>query len=108
MCATSKDDRFLTEVELEEGLKELLMQLGANIRKIRMAKGLTLYQAVSFVEEGITESYLGCIERGEQNTSLKQLLQISYMLQVPLEGLFSGIKLLEKGVKAGQTEWQPV
>ena len=61
--------------------------VGANIRRLRKAKGLTQEQLAH--EAGIAVRYIAGVERGEENPSLKYLVKISHALGVAPSALFS-------------------
>ncbi len=64
------------------GDRELLIQLGRNIKAERIRKGLT---QEDFAEKlGITREYLGRIERGIQNISILKILNISNKLDIEI------------------------
>lgn len=52
--------------------------VGANIRRLRKAKGLTQEQLAH--EAGIAMRYVAGVERGEENPSLKFLVKIAEAL----------------------------
>ncbi|KQZ29375.1 helix-turn-helix domain-containing protein [Caulobacter sp. Root1472] len=52
--------------------------VGANIRRLRKAKGLTQEQLAH--ESGVAMRYVAGVERGEENPSLKFLVKISEAL----------------------------
>lgn len=53
--------------------------VGANIRRLRKAKGLTQEQLAH--EAGIAMRYVAGIERGEENPSLRYLVKIASVLE---------------------------
>lgn len=61
--------------------------LGLAVRSLRAKKG---YSQEGFAyAAGINRTYMGDIERGERNPSLKNLVRISNALGVPLSELVS-------------------
>jgi transcriptional regulator with XRE-family HTH domain len=54
--------------------------VGANIRRLRKAKGLTQEQLAH--ESGVAMRYVAGVERGEENPSLKFLVKIAEALEV--------------------------
>ena len=64
--------------------------LGQIIRKCRHRLGLTQEEAAERV--GITVNFLGMVERGERNITIKNLIKISRGLNCPLAKLFKGIR----------------
>ena len=66
-----------------------LLDLGRKVRELRVAKGLS-QEAFAGVC-GLDRTYIGSVERGERNVSLKNLLRISQTLGVPAADLLSGI-----------------
>jgi transcriptional regulator with XRE-family HTH domain len=63
--------------------------VGRNLRLIRVAKGVP-QERLAFDAE-VDRSYLGGIERGEENPSVDVLERIAATLAVPLRDLFSDI-----------------
>lgn len=68
-----KDERFLKK-------------FGANLKKIRMAKGVS--QEKFAFELGTTQSQIARIELGSINTSISYVAQIAKTLKVPVVALF--------------------
>jgi len=61
-------------------------KFGARMVKIRKTKGITQEQLANMA--GIERSYMGAIERGERNPTLKKVYQISKALQTQAQNLF--------------------
>jgi|AraplaF_Cvi_mTSA_1032040.scaffolds.fasta_scaffold00143_19 transcriptional regulator with XRE-family HTH domain len=62
-----------------------LAAFGQAVRAERAAQGVS--QEELALRAGIDRSYIGAIERGEQNPGLLHLVRISQALQVPLSKL---------------------
>ena len=62
-------------------------QFGGRVRYLRLAKGLS-QEELAF-RAGVHRTYLGGIERGERNPSLKNIAAIAKALDVSLSQLFS-------------------
>jgi transcriptional regulator with XRE-family HTH domain len=62
-------------------------EFGDRIRELRSAKGLS-QEELAF-KAGVHRTYLGGIERGERNPSLKNINAIANALEVTLRELFS-------------------
>lgn len=62
-------------------------QFGERIKDLRLAKGLS-QEELAF-RAGVHRTYLGGIERGERNPSLKNIAAIAMALDVALPELFS-------------------
>jgi len=83
-------------------MKTIEKQFGKRLRKLRLARGLS-QEALAF-KSGMHRTYLGSIERGERNPSLKNITAIAEVLGVSLSQLFSfeertsSAVLLPKGV----------
>lgn len=70
-----------------QGYEALRRGLGLAIRTLRVDKG---YSQEGFAYAvGINRTYMGDIERGERNPSLKNLVRISNALGIPLSELMS-------------------
>lgn len=61
-------------------------QFGEKLRQLRLARGLS-QEELAF-GSGVHRTYLGGIERGKRNPSLKNLAAIAKALGVPLSQLF--------------------
>jgi transcriptional regulator with XRE-family HTH domain len=61
--------------------------IGWNIRRLRVAKGLS--QEKLALEAGIDRSYVGRIERGTENVTVSALETLALILNVPVSELFS-------------------
>ncbi len=73
------------------GMSSLRIQLGRTIRDLREKKGLS--QEGFAAEVGVHRTYMGAVERGEVNVSLKNLERIAVAL-----GMSAG-QLLRKAEK---------
>ncbi|MFN8476064.1 MAG: helix-turn-helix transcriptional regulator [Anaerolineae bacterium] len=70
-------------------MREALAQFGANVRQYRLARGLSQEELASLA--GLHRTYVGGIERGEQNVSLLNILRLAVALQVSPSKLFEGV-----------------
>ena len=64
---------------------QLIARTGRRVRELRRAARLSLEELAH--RAGIDRTYLGAIERGQQNASLRVLHGISSALQVPVARL---------------------
>lgn len=62
------------------------LALGIRIRQIRLSAGLSQEELASKSE--LDRTYVGGIERGERNPSLKNIVRLAVSLKVPVETLF--------------------
>jgi transcriptional regulator with XRE-family HTH domain len=60
--------------------------VGRNVRRIRVAQG-TSQERLAF-DSGVDRSYLGGLERGEENPTVDVLDKLAATLSVPLRELF--------------------
>jgi len=67
-------------------MKMIKEQFGQRLRELRLARGLS--QGKLAFKSGIHRTYLGSIERGERNPSLKNIAAIAEALGVSLSQLF--------------------
>jgi len=67
-------------------MESLQREFGHRLRQLREAKGLSQEELAFKV--GVHRTYLGGIERGERNPSLKNIAAIANALGVPLAELF--------------------
>lgn len=72
-----------------------LQALGAAVREVRARRGLS-QEALGFAS-GLHRNYVGALERGEINATLKTLLRLTAGLRVPLSEL---IDVYERNVAA--------
>ena len=70
-----------------------LVKLGKRIREHRILKGYSQEGLAS--DAGVGRSYMGRIERGEQNISIQNLIQIALTLRVEVGDLIPPIKQLK-------------
>lgn len=66
----------------------LRASLGNVIRSERYRKGFRSQEALAYVA-GFHPAYVGAVERGERNVSLRNLLRIAASLGMPLSGLIA-------------------
>jgi transcriptional regulator with XRE-family HTH domain len=68
--------------------KQLKVDIGGRLKRLRGERGLTQKELASRVRGGVDYTYIGKIERGEQLPSLKILLKIGDALSVPVNYFF--------------------
>ncbi|HEY1200109.1 MAG TPA: helix-turn-helix transcriptional regulator [Niastella sp.] len=78
---------FLHLTIMTNAEKEILESFGANLRKIRMAKGHSL--RTLYAASGIDNSALGRMERGETNVTILTIVKLAQVLEVDLSELIS-------------------
>ncbi len=66
--------------------EQIYKLIGQNIRKYRMAKGITQEKLSEVIE--VSDKLIGHIERFEKNVSLRKLIKISRALDIQLKDLF--------------------
>ena len=71
-----------------------LIKIGKRIREARKLKGFS--QELFAAEAGLGRTYMGRVERGEQNLSIQNLIQIALTLKVEVGELIPPIKNLKK------------
>ena len=67
-----------------------LVKFGANVRRLRLKKGLS--QAALARRAGLSANYIGTLERGIQNPSLKTLERLAKGLGCQMSETCKGIK----------------
>ncbi|MCP9479740.1 helix-turn-helix domain-containing protein [Marisediminitalea aggregata] len=67
-----------------------LVAFGERVRQIRKEKGLSQEALADLA--GIDRSYMGHIERGDQNITLTKIFQIAKALEIPICQLFDGVE----------------
>jgi transcriptional regulator with XRE-family HTH domain len=65
--------------------KNILIQFGGRIKKLRQEKGLTQEQFA--ILSGLHKNYIGMVERGERNPSLKNIEIIAKGLGISVSDL---------------------
>lgn len=65
----------------------ILLKFGNNLRKLRTERGLS--QAELAYRGSFDRNYIGMVERGERNPSLKSLYGIAKALDISLHELFN-------------------
>lgn len=70
-----------------------LVKIGKLIRETRKRKGFS--QEGFAAESGLGRTYMGRIERGEQNISIQNLLKIAFTLQVEVGALIPPLRNLK-------------
>lgn len=67
-------------------MADIKTRFGANVRKLRQAKGLSQEAFADIC--GLHRTYIGAIERGERNVSLGNIEKIAKALGVSISSLF--------------------
>jgi len=68
---------------------DVLKQLGQNIRRFRLAKGIS--QETLAELSRLHRTYVGGVERGERNIGLLNLTRLAQALEVSITDLVEGI-----------------
>lgn len=71
-------------------MDDILKEFGKAIRKVRKSKKLS--QEELAVISGVHRTYIGSIERGEQNVSLRNIERIANSLEINISELFLKIE----------------
>ena len=74
-----------------------LIKLGNKIRDIRASKGFSQEGLAAAATLGRT--YMGRVERGEQNISIQNLIKIAFILNVDVGDLIPPISVLENPIQ---------
>ncbi len=77
--------------------------IGWNIRRLRVAKGLS--QERLALEANVDRSYVGRIERGDENVTISTLEALAVAIGVPVVRLFDDVNAEEEkpaSLKAGR------
>jgi transcriptional regulator with XRE-family HTH domain len=67
--------------------ENILKKIGLNIRAERTRLGWSQEKFAEFAN--VHTNYIGKIERGEQNLTIKKIVNLANILQVPLEEIFN-------------------
>ncbi|MEK3923466.1 helix-turn-helix domain-containing protein [Paenibacillus sp. FSL K6-2393] len=71
-------------------MSDWLVVIGARIRASRISKGLSQERLAELSE--LNASYIGKIERGEKNITVRSLEKVATALDMPISELFEHIK----------------
>jgi transcriptional regulator with XRE-family HTH domain len=76
--------------------------VGQNLRRIRVAQDISQEQLA--FDAGVDRSYLGGIERGEENPSVDTLDKIAHILNCTLRDFFEPVEteISQAGLKPGR------
>lgn len=74
-----------------------LIKLGSQIRNIRTSKGFSQEGLAAAATLGRT--YMGRVERGEQNISIQNLIKIAFILNVDVGDLIPPLSVLENPIQ---------
>ncbi|MFM7181524.1 MAG: helix-turn-helix domain-containing protein [Verrucomicrobiales bacterium] len=69
--------------------EDILKKFGQRVRKLRIDQGF--YQESFAAACGLDRTYLGGIERGERNVSLRNINLIAETLQIPIAELMKSL-----------------
>ena len=70
---------------------DALKQIGLNIRILRIRRGITQEQLA--VEAGVERSYMGGVERGQRNMSVRILIKVMAALNCSPMAVFEEVDL---------------
>lgn len=73
-------------MSIEDGFEDLKKLVGLNIRSYRLKKKLSQKELSNL--SGLDTNYIGGVERGERNISLKNLYIISITLEISIDLIF--------------------
>lgn len=71
-----------------------LVKIGRKIKEVRKLKGYS--QEAFAAKAGLGRTYYGRVERGEQNISIQNLIQIAFTLKVELAELLPQLSSLKR------------
>lgn len=69
--------------------RQLLQELGQNIKKLRLKRNLT--QEALAEKSGCHTNYIGGLERGERNPTITKLMAICWALNCKISELTDGL-----------------
>ncbi len=76
---------------INEMSASILKFLGSRIRDMRKSQRLSQEQLAEV--SGLHHTYIGAVERGERNISIKSLLKITNALKIPIGEVFESVDL---------------
>lgn len=72
-----------------DGEDDILERFGQRLRQLRKVQGFS--QEGFALECGLDRSYVGAVERGERNLSLRNIQTIAAKLDMTISELFNGV-----------------
>ena len=69
--------------------KDILVRFGARVRQLRKRKGLS--QEDLALEADLDRTYVGGVERGERNISLRNIKKLAKALGISMSGLLRNV-----------------
>ena len=72
---------------MSESSKDILQRFGNRVRALRLKRGLSQEKLAELA--GLHRTYIGSIERGEQNISLRNIEKLAQALNVSAASLLS-------------------
>lgn len=72
-----------------DGEDDILERFGQRLRQLRKVQGFS--QEGFALECGLDRSYVGAVERGERNLSLRNIQTIAAKLNMTISELFNGV-----------------
>lgn len=79
---------------LSEVTNKRIVRLGKRIRQLRSARGLSQEELANLTK--IDRSYMGGIERGEHNTTMRKFLQICDTLEMTPSEVFEDFDMSDQ------------
>ena len=74
--------------EVLRNVAAVLSTFGANFRRARQEKGLTILQL--HLQTGVAQAFIGDVERGKANVSLQTITVLAAAVGVEVASLFAG------------------
>jgi transcriptional regulator with XRE-family HTH domain len=68
-------------------MSSVIKSFGNNVRQERLKKGLSQEEFAELV--GLHRTYIGMVERGEKNITIKNIEKIAKALEIPLNELMN-------------------
>ena len=87
MLTTNVNNAILHYWSISMTTDERVVAFGQRVREVRKAKGISQEKLVELA--GIDRSYMGNIERGEKNVTLKKVYEICDALEIDINKLTS-------------------
>lgn len=85
MLTTNVNNAILHYWSISMTTDERVVAFGQRVREVRKAKGISQEKLAELA--GIDRSYMGNIERGEKNASLKKVYEICDALDVKIQDI---------------------
>jgi len=83
-----------------DAMDDIRAVFGERVRELRHAAGLSQEQLAD--RSGLHRTYVGSVERGERNISLRNIQRLAVALGAGLDGFFGGLQVTSRGSRSAK------